>query len=301
MKLKRKIDKILAFAVVFITVFTVVFSLGRANENTFAQNDSGVEPAREHFVVLDDDGETVTVKTNARTVEEVLKRAGVVLTEADVVNPGLETAVDGDDFVISIWRARPVVIKDGTFEQYLMTTEQDAREIVIKAGRDIYEEDEVNLVREYDFLETGPAYVYEVVRNHIEEEPELAETLLPDLTSKLGVEPLTARRGVNKYTITVNGRVVMRKETYYDLSMSGVMAIAARECGVPAYYTVREDGAKVDAEGYVLVAADLSRYPRCSVVETSLGLGRVYDTGSFVLSNPEQFDLATDWTNQNGK
>ena len=79
------------------------------------------------------------------------------------------------------------------------------------------------------------------------------------------------------------------------------MSIAARECGVEPYYTVREDGVKVDAEGYVLVAAHLGLYPRCTVVETSLGLGRVYDTGTFADTNPEQFDLATDWTNRNGK
>ena len=205
--------------------------------------------------------------------------------------------IDVDDFTISIWRARPVVIMDGIKEQYLMTTESDAREIVIKSGADLYEEDEVATLKEYDFLATGPAYVYMVTRNHKEPEPEIKA----DLSSKLGVSPLTATRGVNFYTTVVNGRTVQRKETYYDLSMGGVMSIAARECKVQAYYEVREDGVKVDADGYVLVAADLNRYPRCTVVDTSLGFGRVYDTGSFAINNPEQFDLATDWTNRNGK
>ena len=102
--------------------------------------------------------------------------------------------------------------------------------------------------------------------------------------------------GRNRYTAkNLNGDYVERQETYYDLPMSGVMAF----CGKSSY-TVREDGAKVDDEGYILVAADLSRYPRCSIVETSLGLGKVYDTGTFATTNPEQFDLATDWTNRNG-
>lgn len=300
MKLKHKMDKALACAAVFVAVFVLILSLSRTDNSTFAQGNSGLLPAEEHFVTLDDNGETVTVKTDARTVGEVLKRAGVRLSEADVVNPGLETAVDADDFVISIWRARPVVIKDGIFEKYIMTTEFDAREIVIKAGREIYEKDEVAETFDYNFLETGPAYVYSVTRNHISE-LEVVEEESVDLSSKLGVAPLTARRGVNKYTVTINGVAIERKETYYDLPMGGVMAIGARECGSESRYVVREDGVKVDMEGYVLVAADLSRYPRCSVVETSLGLGKVYDTGSFALSNPEQFDLATDWTNRNGK
>ena len=119
--------------------------------------------------------------------------------------------------------------------------------------------------------------------------------------SEIERTPLTASMGRNRYTVRKDdGSVVERMETYYDLPMSGVMSIAASVCGVENYYTVREDGVKVDAEGYVLVAANLGRYPRCSVVETSLGLGKVYDTGTFAFSNPEQFDIATDWTNWNG-
>ena len=107
---------------------------------------------------------------------------------------------------------------------------------------------------------------------------------------------LTASKGVNIYTVNINGKVIERKETYYDLPMSGVM----RACG-GGNYSVRADGAKVDGNGYVLVAANLSRYPRCSVVETSLGPGKVYDTGGFAAKNPEQFDLATDWSNHDGR
>ena len=89
------------FLAVFVMAFMLVFSLGWANSNTFAQDDSNIKPTEEHYVVLDDDGESVTVKTDARTVGEVLKRAGIELSEADVVNPGLDTLVDMDDFTIS--------------------------------------------------------------------------------------------------------------------------------------------------------------------------------------------------------
>ncbi len=104
--------------------------------------------------------------------------------------------------------------------------------------------------------------------------------------------PLTPGKGRNRYTI--NG--VERQETFYDLPMASVM----RHCGGNGTYTVRADGAKVDQNGLVIVAAHLGRYPRCSVVQTSLGQGKVYDTGGFAASNPEQFDLATDWSNRDG-
>ena len=115
--------------------------------------------------------------------------------------------------------------------------------------------------------------------------------------SEIERTPLTASMGRNRYTVRkAEGTVIERQETYYDLPMSGVMGF----CGGGTYH-IREDGAKVDDDGYVLVAAALDRYPRCSVVETSLGLGKVYDTGTFAASNPEQFDLATDWTNRDGR
>jgi len=114
---------------------------------------------------------------------------------------------------------------------------------------------------------------------------------------KISQNPLSPSMGRNRYTTTnLSGSTVERQETFYDLPMSGVMSF----CGKSSY-TVRDDGAKVDDDGYILVAAELSRYPRCSVVETSLGPGKVYDTGGFAATNPEQFDLATDWSNHDGR
>lgn len=114
--------------------------------------------------------------------------------------------------------------------------------------------------------------------------------------SQIERHPLTAGMGRNRYTVTkADGTIIERQETFYDLDMSKVIGF----CGTS--YSVRADGVKVDQDGYVLVAANLSRYPRCSVVETSLGAGKVYDTGTFAATNPEQFDIATDWTNRNGR
>lgn len=89
---------------------------------------------------------------------------------------------------------------------------------------------------------------------------------------------------------------ITHRETYYDLPMNIVIGA----CG-PGDYTIRYDGAKIDKDGYILVAANLFHYPRCSIVETSMGLGKVYDTGGFAVRHPYGFDLATDWTNYNGQ
>jgi len=104
---------------------------------------------------------------------------------------------------------------------------------------------------------------------------------------------LTKNRGA-LFSTDSNG--VIHRETYYDLPMAVVMSA----CGQGGRYTVRFDGMKIDAEGYIIVAANYARYPRCSIVETSAGPGRVYDTGGFVSHHPDGFDLATDWTRADG-
>jgi len=105
---------------------------------------------------------------------------------------------------------------------------------------------------------------------------------------------LTQAKGAQFFT---DSKGVSHRETYYDLDMSRVM----QACGQGGIYSVRVDGVKVDAAGYVIIAANYSRYPRCSLVETSVGPGKVYDTGGFAARIPDGFDIATDWSNNNGR
>ena len=83
------------------------------------------------------------------------------------------------------------------------------------------------------------------------------------------------------------------KETYYNLNMSGVVSIM-RRMGYDYDYWVRDDGVKMFGN-YVMVAANLNIRPRGSLVQTSLGMGMVCDTGTFAKRNPTQIDIATAW------
>lgn len=83
------------------------------------------------------------------------------------------------------------------------------------------------------------------------------------------------------------------RETYYNLDMSGVISIM-RGMGNNDNYWVRGDGAKMLGD-YVMVAANLNTHPRGSLVETSLGIGIVCDTGGFAYGNATQLDIATSW------
>ena len=86
-------------------------------------------------------------------------------------------------------------------------------------------------------------------------------------------------------------------ETYYNLPMDGVIKIM-RELGYDeedGYLPwIRSDGVRMFGD-YIMVAADLSQYPRGSIVECSLGPAIVCDTGSFVETSDVVLDIATIW------
>ena len=86
------------------------------------------------------------------------------------------------------------------------------------------------------------------------------------------------------------------KEKYYNLNMSGVVTIM-RNSGYSSEeypYWVRDDGVKMLGD-YVMVAADLSVYPRGSIVETSLGTGLVCDKCVGATYGDTVLDIAVNW------
>jgi len=77
--------------------------------------------------------------------------------------------------------------------------------------------------------------------------------------------PLNTFMGVKDF----NGH----KETYYS-----ELVLPGEGLAIPGRH-VAEDGTIRDGDGYICVASDLSYLPRYSVVLTSLGPAKVYDTG----------------------
>ncbi|MFA5135740.1 MAG: ubiquitin-like domain-containing protein, partial [Patescibacteria group bacterium] len=347
------------------------------------------------------------ILTHAHSVRDALKEADVPYTNKDTVEPKPESELVATNYVVNIYRARPVIVVDGAMRQKIMTAAQTPHDIV--AATDITplrDEDQAMQSTSGDIVADGASTVLTIDRavpftlllygvptptyTHASSVGEMLEQkgvklALNDTLSAKQSDALTAgmtvsiwRNGVQTatvdepvafpirqvrdvdqpmgyhqiqtpgingsksvtYEITAQGgKEVSRKaiqsvtlvepkeqveivgakpgngltkskgadvytdskglahrETYYDLNMGAVMSY----CG-GGTYTIRSDGAKIDKDGYVLVAAHLGNHPRCSIVETSIGLGKVYDTGSFTSRYPQAYDLATDWTNSDGR
>ena len=86
------------------------------------------------------------------------------------------------------------------------------------------------------------------------------------------------------------------KETYYNLDMTYCVQMM-RDLGYDEInypYWIRNDGCKMLGD-YIMIAADFSIRPKGSLVATSLGMGIVVDTGTFIYTNPTQVDICVTW------
>ena len=86
-------------------------------------------------------------------------------------------------------------------------------------------------------------------------------------------------------------------ESFYDLNMTRVVK-TMRDKGFDKEnypYWERADGVKM-LGNFVMVAANLEVHPRGTLVQTSLGMGLVCDTGAFAKTNKLKLDIATNWT-----
>jgi len=240
--------------------------------------------ADERLVTFHDRGEDRVILTRATTVRAALHNAGITVANEDLVEPAIDSQLLSTDSAVIIYRARLVLVIDGALRQKVLTPKQSPNEIALAAGMATVSSDDTTAIREGNLVADDASEVLTIER-------QTPPVVLP--VKEPTTNPLTSARGAHVF---VDSNGVAHRETYYDLPMN----IVIKHCS-DADYSIRYDGAKIDKEGYVLVAANYAAYPRCSIVETSLGPGKVYDTGGFALRYPHGFDLATDWTNRNGR
>ena len=241
-------------------------------------------------VVMDLYGRRVEVHTQARTIGEMLEEKNIRFTENDRVQPDASTPITSG-MAVRVWREGKQTLSVDQAIPY-------SREIVYDADRPlgyrVAQSAGANGMRTFTYeieIKDGKEISRVEIANIVTREPVKQVEVIGIYNNGTG---LTQGKGAQYWT---DSKGVSHRETYYDLDMGRVM----QSCGQGGYYTVRPDGAKVDRDGYILIAANYGVYPKCSLVETSLGTGKVYDTGGFAARHPTGFDLATDWSNRNGR
>lgn len=232
----------------------------------------------------------VPMHTQARTVGELLEEKGIRLAANDRVQPDSLTQITSG-MAIRVWREGKQTVSVDEAIPF-------GRDIVYDADRPIgyriVQNTGVNGLRTQSYeidIKDGREISRVQIASIVTKQPVKQVEVIGLYNNGTG---LTQSKGAQLWT---DSKGIVHRETYYDLNMSVVM----QGCGQGGYYTVRPDGVKVDRDGYILIAANYGNYPKCSLVETSLGTGKVYDTGGFATRHPFGFDLATDWSARDGR
>jgi uncharacterized protein YabE (DUF348 family) len=234
-------------------------------------------------------GKLVDIRTQATTVTELMQEKGVTLGAQDGVSPAVSSAITSG-MTIDVYRNGEQTVSEERDVDFTTKQIQDADQpLGYKQVRTPGVKGKKIVTYQLELKNGKEISRKEIQGVTVVESKEQVEVVGAKVNPNNG---LSKSKGVVHFT---DSKGVVHRETYYDLRMDGVM----KAC--EGTMTVRADGAKVDQNGYVIIAANLSRYPRCSVVETSLGAGKVYDTGSFTAKYPDGFDLATDWSNYDGR
>ena len=242
-------------------------------------------------ITIVDGNKRLKITTAEQTPALIAKAAGMTLYREDKTQftNSENLLVNGAGLVMKVERAKQrTVTEEVDIDFQIEQVKDDSQPIGFKSVRQLGEKGVRKITYQVEI--NGER---EVSRREMSSEIMRQPKKQVEIIGTKPKNPLTKSKGAQIFT---DSKGVSHRETYYDLPMN----VVVNACGGGGY-TVRADGAKVDKDGYILVAANYGNYPRCSVVETSMGPGKVYDTGGFAARHPHGFDLATDWTNGDGR
>jgi hypothetical protein len=243
----------------------------------------------------------------ASMAENMIETVGMSPEETEEVEQNIDTVLNPDSILSAVYAdpnadedaETPLITVQTEYEAYVSsassinvrstpdTSTDDNKvdtiyggETITVVGEVISTETEFSKIEYTD--EDGNITDAYVSSEYITEKLDESETYNDDWTGKT----LNRHSG---YTYGPNG-----KETYYNLNMSRCIKYM-NDLGYYGEYWVRNDGVKMFGNN-IMVAANLSKYPKGTLVETSLGTGIVVDTGDFCHNGSGvAFDIAVAW------
>jgi uncharacterized protein YabE (DUF348 family) len=149
------------FYIIAAGVLLVISLFGLFNRVGAATSD----PAHDgRLVTIHDRGEEHVILTHAQTVRDALADAHIPVVDADTVEPGLDEQLVAKDYTVNIYRARQVIVVDGSVREKIMTSAQTSDEIAKAADLSLYDEDKATLTTSTDIIADGASQVLTIDR-----------------------------------------------------------------------------------------------------------------------------------------
>ena len=130
----------------------------------FVQAESDTYNSSSRLITIHDNGVDRGVITEHDTLREVFKEANIPLDPNDMVEPGLDEKLVANNYQVNVYRARPVIIVDGSVEQRVMSAYQTPQQIAEHAGIKLQPEDTANVEVSTNLLRDGASLRMEIDR-----------------------------------------------------------------------------------------------------------------------------------------
>ena len=117
------------------------------------------------IITLHDNGEDIGFMTKKSTLREALKEQKIRLDALDRTEPGLDEKLVANSYQVNVYRARPVVIRDGGNEVKVITSYRTAKQIAKQANITLYDEDVAKVAPSRDPIADGVAEVMTISRS----------------------------------------------------------------------------------------------------------------------------------------
>lgn len=160
------------------------------------------------------DDNVINAKVKKGTVKEILDKQGIIISEYDRVEPGLDSEIKQGD-TLKIFKSRDIVIKDGESTSTRKTTYKKVEDILKELNITLGEHDKVtpNLQSEVEFVDTITITRVEKIKETTKEEIkyETVEESNPDLLAgekKVKTDGKNGEKEVVKEIVKENGKVI---------------------------------------------------------------------------------------------
>lgn len=137
-----------AFSLVVIT-FGIILAT-----RTHAESQTPVATG-EHLITLHENGQDKGFLTDAKTLREAFKKAGVQIDPNDLVEPGLDETLVASHYDVNVYRARPVTVIDGNTRTKILSPYQTPKQIVEHAEFTLQDEDITTVSANNDMVSQG--------------------------------------------------------------------------------------------------------------------------------------------------
>lgn len=109
----------------------------------------------DHLITLHDGGQDRGILSNASTLRQAFKEAGIQIDPNDMVEPSLDETLVASHYDVNVYRARPVTVIDGAVRVKILSPYQTPEQIVKHAAITLKDEDLTTVSANNDMVSQG--------------------------------------------------------------------------------------------------------------------------------------------------